>query len=363
MDHASTRAMDKEIVSMKRLKNQLLMFSLSMGDKEGALGHVQSWAIEMSRYFDETILVVTRDQSKTNCSEYFQTIELGGGSVKKRTIAIFRLAALIPLILRNRKELVVFHHMSTYPLYILGPLIRICGIKQILWYSHSMKAKFLGWGLFWVNFVLSPTKETFPISSKKVIPTNHGVNFRPFHSNILNQRSKSILVVGRVAPIKKIEQLLIAISNLPIAYREVRVIGYEQDPKYLMFLRNMAKELDISISFEGVFNEKQLNAMYRASKILFTGTPRSIDKVSIECATQGCIPVTTNQNVHQIINLREWCIESGLVDLTTLSIQAQIDYLFSVDISEEFREKLGNFAYSKNSLEALCATISGILRG
>jgi len=338
------------------------MFSLALDDETFSLNHVKHWVSEMSIHFKSTKLVVTHAKRGHKTKDGIDILVLGGGTIIFRLKAIMKLLSLIPHILLNRKNLVVFHHMTVYPLYILGPLFRFLGIPQGLWYAHGEKALGLSWGALLCNYIFSPTKNSFPLQSSKILEVGHGIELQKKSDGKGVVRKRSILVVGRIAPVKRIEEIIIAMSRLPEGFRSILLIGSLQDQPYYENLFRMAGSLEVKMEYLGPMSPMQLEGQYQSHVAMFSGTRNSVDKVTLEATSHGCFVVTRNAEVHKLLGTEVCFAALGRVGFSNLSIEGQLRTIFSSIQLQEINDCLKDAIYRGASLTYLCSKISKKLK-
>ncbi|NDE05106.1 MAG: hypothetical protein EB003_10725, partial [Flavobacteriia bacterium] len=101
---------------------------------------------------------------------------------------------------------------------LLGALNRLLGITQFLWYSHHYADLYLRFSHKFANYFFSPTLESFPLQlGAKVIATGHAINFDSVLFGTTDysapRKRDKLLNIGRIAPVKRIENLIYAVSE------------------------------------------------------------------------------------------------------------------------------------------------------
>jgi hypothetical protein len=228
-----------------------------------------------------------------------KVVEIGGGSVLKKIIGLLRLIRQIPLIFEERKNLVVFHHMSPRTVLILGPVFRSLGIPQGLWYSHSHKSLELVISSRIVNKLFSSTKQAIPLESKKSEFVGHGIPVKKFIQwrDLNEKRAMQMVSVGRLASIKKYEHGISLASKFPGCKNSFMIIGPgNKDDEYPVALRELAAALGVDLSFLGPRNYREIPNLMADTKYFFSGTPMSVDKAVIEAALSGAFILSENKN-------------------------------------------------------------------
>jgi len=138
-----------------------------------------------------------------------------------------------------------------------------------------------------------------------VIPCGVNLNlFQPADKKIAKQQlgfdeDKIVLFVGRIEPLKGIDQLLRAIPYLENS-RRIRLVivgGGEYDQHEMKRLRKLSNDLHIedSITFSGLIKQEELNNFYNAADVcVIPSYYESFGLVALESLACGTPVVTTN---------------------------------------------------------------------
>ncbi len=333
---------------------KLVIYNLETDIDSVVLAAAHDWILEFARSTEEVIVFSTH-VGKTELPEKVLVVEIGGGDFRKRFKAIWKLFSYIPSILKYRKDLVVFHHMSPRTLLILGPIYRAFGIPQGLWYSHSVKSLSLRVSYKLANKVFSSTLKTLPYVNKNSEAVGHGINATRFAAEFesSNRNRKGIVTLGRVAPIKNLEQAIQGLAGLEKSSRVLNCVGpFDEKSSYVENLKKISIIHGVKLLLKGPENYSLIPRVLSEFSMIFTGTPISVDKAVIEGAMCGCFVVTTSREAQELTGMSE--IWQGLgFDGEKLSIESQIQALSKLPLEQEshLREKISEVSISKNSLE------------
>ena len=108
------------------------------------------------------------------------------------------------------------HQMPIYTI-LAGPVAKLYGKKVVSWYMHRS----IEWKMKLMekiaNIILSASKESFRLPSKKLIITGHGIDTDLF--KIKNRKLESdnlfnVVSVGRISPTKNYESMIEAVDIL-----------------------------------------------------------------------------------------------------------------------------------------------------
>jgi glycosyltransferase involved in cell wall biosynthesis len=202
------------------------------------------------------------------------------------------------IFLKNDQYDSVFVHMNPIWVVLGGWYWKFRGKKIILWYTHksiTLKLKIASW---FADVILTASKESFRLESKKVVITGHGIDidtFRPFDQT----PNDSILSVGRIAPIKNYEILIEAIKNFnnPVHVTLAGEPVLSSDKEYERNLRKKIHDyqLDSDFSFVGKVDYERLPELYNRHKVFaHMSKTGSLDKAILEALACGMTAVSSN---------------------------------------------------------------------
>ncbi len=312
----------------------LILFNIETDENSKYLSANLDWIESLATQFD-LVNVYSTHVGKFTVPSNVIIQELGGGSAFKRMRGFIKLIKCMVMIIKNRKNSVVLYHMVTRVPTIISLSLKLAGVKQGLWYSHSSKSLSLKWVVKNVNYIFTPTKSSFPIESHKVITTGHGISSKNF-SNLQKSSRKGVISVGRVVPIKQIELFISAYSCLSIKERgefsPLTLVGdLEADLGYVDRLKEMAIASDLELKLVPQIPRNKLIDYLNDAKYYFMGTPKSLDKAAVEAAMSGCLVLTQNPEDLQYLGIcsfwkkHENVVEAGFAPqmqiLSTLTAQ------------------------------------------
>ena len=199
----------------------------------------------------------------------------------------------------------VFVHMNPEYVVLLGWWWRLTRRKVVLWYTHrAVNLKLLA-ALLFANVVVTAAPESLRVRSKKVRVVGHGIDTSAFASRRdgVFHSPVSIVSVGRITPIKRIEMAIDAVALL--FERHIRVeltlIGAPTmtgDEDYAMRLIEQAKALAVTdrVHFVGTVPYGRMPGIYAGADLSLNLAPTGgIDKAVLESMAAGCIPFVANQ--------------------------------------------------------------------
>lgn len=219
-----------------------------------------------------------------------------------------------------------FVHM--HPIYAIIAFLpaKIFGKKLVLWYTHKSVDLKLRVAHFLVDEILTASKDSFRLPSRKVKIVGHGIDLEKFyplpHSLPTSGREVKagffplggggevggtkfrILSIGRISPVKDYETLIKAVEILVnkknIKDLDVQIFGNVGLAKHQSYLESLVKfvenaELDDYIDFQaGVAYDYVPQILAEADLLVNLSETGSLDKNVLEAAACGRLVLTSN---------------------------------------------------------------------
>jgi glycosyltransferase involved in cell wall biosynthesis len=320
------------------------------------LASSHDWVRAFSNLFEE-IRVLSTHVGRTDLPDNVKVIQIGGGTLKNRLSAILILFQQISFIFQNRENLAVFHHMTTYPAAILGPILRALGIRQSIWYSHSHASKSFRWAAVFMNRIYGPAPGAVPANNTKIRYLGHGIDIEKFtHWDKPNDIARSGLVsVGRIVPIKNFHLLLS--DSFPAAETFIDLYGpsYSDNP-YHAELLDLAFELGINLRIHNPIGYSEMATTLQKYSFFYSGTPKSVDKAAVEASLSGCFIVSSNQSLLEVTGMNLVWSKIGLE--VPISIFDQLRILIGYQGDGQLRKLLSHTSAQNNNLNNLVRAIA-----
>jgi len=344
---------------------KIFIFNLETDLNSQVLSAAHDWVEAFANNFDE-VMVFSTHVGRIELPDNVKVMEIGGGSLKRRVIALVKLCLAYAQIFKWRRQSVVFHHMSPRTALILGLFIKAIHVPQGLWYSHNHASTSLRLSKIFMSHLFSSTKDALPVKSTKSKFVGHGIKVERFASlDIQKERQAlSIISVGRIVPVKHLEEITQVSTLQPNSEGKkikITLLGPQPDPTYLAGLQSLYQKLDLDlvivppVSYESVVDYLTNNYFF------FTGTPKSVDKAAIEAAIAGCFVVSTNMAALESTGMNE--VWSSLGHNPPRQISEQVFMLSQIRAFEtlKLRKTLQDSAILRNDLQGTISRISMIL--
>jgi glycosyltransferase involved in cell wall biosynthesis len=329
---------------------KLYLFNLSTDLDNPLLAFTHDWIIAASDIV-ESVEVVSTHLGRRNLPGNVRVRELGGGTFRQRVCAILKCLEIFFEIVKCRSDVKVFYHMTNKVASILSFPLRLIGVKQAIWYSHSANPLTLKVASRFCDFVYSSAPSSLPFSSTKCRYVGHGINFSNFPDvEALDETVRHGFVsLGRIAPIKNIEKLLDAISQSTVDKKQVDLIGpFALNDNYQQQLQKFADERQVKINFRGPVAYGEVPNTLAKYSICYTGNPNTTDKAAIESAAVGCFVISDEPDTQKLTGMNEYWQTTGIDPSDLVS---QINFLLDVPIEHKLRLEISIRARERNNVK------------
>jgi glycosyltransferase involved in cell wall biosynthesis len=256
------------------------------------------------------------------------------------------------------------------PLFALmaAPWLRILKIPIVLWYAHKSVNALLRLATFLVDGVVTSTQEGFRIPTGKVQVIGQGINtdkFVPKEKASSRNQPFTILTVGRLSPIKRVDLLIDAVAlckeKQPEVSVMVKIVGAaatDADKFYEAKLLSMVEKYNLQtiVIFTGGKSYEQLvNFYHQADCFVNLSETGSIDKAVLEAMSCG-LPVITNPAFTNLLgaDLSHWVIDGDPPNLCDrLLLLASMSEIERRNLGQQLR----NIVVQEHSLTGLCTKL------
>jgi glycosyltransferase involved in cell wall biosynthesis len=292
--------------SQRRFTGTVIIYNLITDENNPVMAFGLDWIREFAEISTE-ILVFSTHVGNYTLPSNVKVFELGGGSTKNRALGAAKLIKSLVLVLSLRGKKIVFHHMSEKTAFLLGPLYRLFGIKQGLWYSHNRKSRILVFATKSMNYIFTPTLNSFPINSRKVCAVGHGISMAKFekYKSDLKKRS-GILSLGRISKVKRLETIIDALSLVPSPRPTLTFIGpIMEKTGYVDALKSRADASHVELYLKDSTPYAEIPELLSRFSMAFSGSPNTVDKSVLEAAATGCFVLSENQFVLELTGMRK----------------------------------------------------------
>jgi glycosyltransferase involved in cell wall biosynthesis len=342
----------------KRIE-KLYIFNLATDLDNTLLAFTHDW-IRACLSEANSVEVVSTHIGRIDLPSNVRVREIGGGNFPKRVVGILRLLRITVEIGLNRKQAVVFFHMTNRVAALIGLPLRIIGVRQGLWYSHSSIPISLKFAAKFSNILFSSSPHALPISNEKCKYVNHGIDFSRFPAvaNLEIDPQNTFISLGRVSPIKNLELFIDAVSKSKSASKIINLAGPScAESEYQKSLVKFAETVGITLRFLGEVPYPQVPTLLSQFSICYTGNPRTTDKAAIEAAAVGCFVISNEPDTRKLTGMTEYWQINGIDPSDLVS---QINFLLDVQMEPKLRLEISIRARERNNVTN---TIEKIMTG
>jgi glycosyltransferase involved in cell wall biosynthesis len=283
--------------------NRLLVFNLMTDADDPILGFTTAWLNELAARCD-AVDTVTMQAGRLETAPNVRVFSVGkerGYSEPRRAVEFY---SILGRLLGENRYAACFAHMMPLFAVMGAPLLKLYRVPITLWYTHSAVGLMLRLAEMASDHVVSASKESFRLSSRKLILAGHGIDTEQFAPAPPGaERPFTIGTTGRVGP-KKQTALLIEAARLlaegGIDGFALRLVGgpLPGDEAYAERLKAAVDDYGLAdkVTFAGGVRFDQVAEEYRRMDAMVNmSLTGSIDKAVLEAMACGLPVVTGNE--------------------------------------------------------------------
>jgi glycosyltransferase involved in cell wall biosynthesis len=250
----------------------------------------------LAGHVDEVVamgLEAVGDSLPPNC----RVRTFGAGS---RAVRGLRFEAVLASELRPRPIAVVAHMAPVYS-ELAAPLCRPLRVPLLLWFTHWRASRSLRFGEFLSTKVITADRRSFPLPSRKVVVTGHGIDLDEFPCvPAADHPGFQILSLGRYSPAKGLETVIRAVGSLPDArLRHHGPATTDEERRCQVELGQLVASLGLGdrVELGGPVPRSEVPGLLaNADALVNNSRPGAADKVVYEAAA-SCVPVLASSPV------------------------------------------------------------------
>ncbi|MDB5204364.1 MAG: hypothetical protein JWP09_392 [Candidatus Taylorbacteria bacterium] len=332
---------------------KLLIITQSIDKKNTVLGFFHSWVEEFAKRF-EKITVICLEKGEYDLPQNVKVLSLGKemGESKMRYVLNF-----YNYIWNERKNYdTVFVHMNQEYVLLGSLLWKLLGKKVTMWRNHHSGNFLTDVACLLCDKIFCTSKFSYTAKFKQTVlmPVGIDTDYFKFDDNA-KRTPRSILFLGRIAPIKKPDVLIEALRLLKTKGVPFKASLYgdalSKDMDYYNSLKKRVGDYGLNefVSFhKGIPNTETALVYSKHDVFVNLSSSGMFDKTIFEAMACGCVVLCTNKNLRDILP------KSQIVDLNPERIAESIltVYNFSPDNRSE-TGRIQEGLVRKNSLREL----------
>lgn len=283
----------------------LLICTQTVDQDDQSLGFFHEWVAAFAEEFDHVLVFALRVGAHTLPANVEIVAMRNGNRSRLATAGQF-----VSLVLRRRRDYdTVFVHMNPEYLLLAGFLWRCIRKPVTLWYTHKSVTLMLRIAERLTTRILSASRESFRLSTKKLIVLGHGIDATHFSPPLVPPARTSFITAGRVSSVKRINLILDAFCILHArgSAFDFTIVGgpaTSQDFIYEQELRTRIATLPFArqVHLVGPISHRSLPGFLGNAHIFVNASVTgSLDKAVLESMASGLIPVTSNEAFEEIL--------------------------------------------------------------
>lgn len=296
---------------------KLLILTQKIDINDDILGFFHNWVLEFSK-LHEKVTVICLEKGNHELPENVKVLSLGKEQLKNPPLfrvvkgknKILYCFRFYKYIWRERKNYdAVFVHMNHEYIVLGGILWKLWQKRVILWYNHKYGKLMSRIAVYFVSSICYTSSFSFFArhSKAKIMPTGIDTDlFKPKKETI--KLKNSLLFLGRIAPVKKIEILIKACAILKNKGCDLilNIVGEPLDVNKVYCKKLQTLVLEKGINEKVNFLEKVPN--YLAPEIFNKNeyfinltNSGSMDKTIFEAMACGCAVLACNISLKAIL--------------------------------------------------------------
>lgn len=280
---------------------RILVVTQAVDLDDPVLGFFHGWLRAFSGRFAHIHVVCLRE-GRHELPENVVVHSLG----KERAAGRLRyLRRFYSLIWRLRREYdAVFIHMNAEYVLLGTPLWRMWGTRVVLWRNHRDGGIIIRVAALFSHVICYTSPHAFVARYGKAVQMPVGIDTSSY-AIPRKEDARSVLFLGRVDPVKKLDIILAAFEKLsPEIHLDIYGSSSKGRSAYMDELRMRYRALEErgSVRFHGDIAHAATPRVYASHKVFVNLTQAgSFDKTIFEAMSAGCLVVTSNPDIRHLI--------------------------------------------------------------
>lgn len=302
----------------------LLLFNLKTDADDDVLGFTTDWINALASQVHR-IVVLTMSVGRMAVADNVVVYSVGkerGFSEVRRGLEFYRL--LVHILRRERID-ACFAHMIPEFVVLGWPVLRLRKIPIVLWYAHKATPWRMRLAHRLSDRAVTSFEAAFRVNSHKVRVIGQGINTDRFVPPVAARSPDTpftVLTVGRISPIKRLEILLEAVALLrertSVNSFRVMIVGGPitgTEERYATDLVGQSRRLGIDpwVRFMGSVPFPRILPFYQEADCFVNLCPTgAVDKAALEAMSCGLVVVAANGTLRALMGndlAKDWVLE------------------------------------------------------
>lgn len=349
---------------------RLLFITQALDERDPVLGFVCNWLRAFAGEFSHVSAMCLRKGKYNfpqNVSVWTLTLDVDGLQTSSVVLKVRRAVRFLRYVWRTRNDYdAVFVHMNQEYILLAGLLWRLLGKPVAFWYNHTAGNIWTKIAMRFATVVFHTSPYAFTAGSSKSIRMPAGIDtmrFVPISGIVRIPRS--ILYLGRIAPIKGVKELVEAVLTLRArgADFSLTICGdaLPRDVKYEKQVRTLAESLIAKgkCRFLPAITNTEAPHIFSEHEIFVNLTPRgNYDKTVLEAAACGALPIVSSPAFRDAFPP-----ELFFEERNPASLADTLERVFAMleEKKEAIRTKLRKYVIQTHDLGLLVKKVRGVL--
>ncbi len=330
---------------------RILVLTQAVDTEDRALGFFHTWLSSLAAHA-EMLDVVCLKEGSHSLPHNIRVHSLG----KERGYGVVRYIANLYRYAFSLRYDTVFVHMNEEYVLLCGPIWRLMGKKVVMWRNHKMGSWRTQLAVLFSSVVCHTSPDAYVAYSSKAVRMPIGIDTDFFALPQNPAPQGSVLFLGRLDPVKKVEVFVEALKNVKLPFR-AELFGSPTEPgsAYAQRIEEMSKDVRSLGLFLGV-PFAQTADLYRSHAVYVNITPSgSFDKTIGEAMACGSLVVCVNDVVQEVVP-KELLARDGDVRDIARAIDAAL--ALSAAGRDEVVRAQHRWVEEKHSLKALIGRLA-----
>lgn len=313
---------------------KLLVTTQTVDKNDPILGFFHGWIREFAQHF-ERIDVICLKEGIHDLPSHVHIHSLGKEEGESNLKYLARFYYFFSTVFFGIKVDYVFFHMGAiynilaFPFFLIRKLFK----PKFYWWKAHGHINWVGrLALLFVDHVYTSTESGFPIPTRKRVVVGQAIDTTRFTAEDVSNdgvKKNEIIFVGRITPIKRIEDLIqtVAILHEKGIVCTATIVGPIVDEAYYTKMLKLTESLQLAehIRFVGTRTQEELVSLYRDARFfLNTSVTQSMDKVVLEAILCGAVPVTGNIAFKDLLTPHGLYVENATPELYAETIMTAL---------------------------------------
>lgn len=271
---------------------RLLLFNLVTDADDPVFGFTTVWINALAQQVGQ-IDVLTFKAGRLAVAPNVRVYSLGKERNANKAQQIMTFYRVLGDLLKTHRYDACFAHMQPLFTLMAAPLLKVRRVPITLWYAHKSVTAKLKLAEKVVDHIVTSSADGFRLNSDKVVIVGQGIDtdlFHPAPQAPLTDQPLRILSVSRIAPVKRLEQLIAASHSLSDVPHQLTIIG-EAESTHQGYAAQLHADASPQTHFTGGRSYEQLVHDYQQADVMVNlSATGSMDKAVLEAMACG-VPV------------------------------------------------------------------------